>query len=239
MISVCTHCGQELNLTEAQQQKIKTALAALSPGKSLKFNCPHCLKAIEVKQAESESAEKKQQVSKAINRTGKGKIDPPAPPDMGWLERGDLGKGEVVEDVPQVLILIPEGEIQEAVMQLFDALGYKAVLPHSASEAIDVIRFTEFSAVVLYSLYEGSLAASSFHAYMKEMPMTRRRYIYYVLIGPEFHSMYNLEALSLSANIVVNEKEMSAFPLIMKKGFRDYDELFGPYLKALAAVGKR
>ncbi|MCB2183390.1 MAG: hypothetical protein KQH63_15255 [Desulfobulbaceae bacterium] len=250
MVTSCPNCGQALNLTDAQQQKIENALAALAPGKSLKFNCPLCAKPIEVKQEQQEQvqepvaaaapeSEVKAKTRQEAPAAPPGVLQPPAPPDLGWLEKGDLGQGEIIEDIPLVMILIRDEAIQTDVVQLFEDMGYKAVLPHTAAEAIESMRFSSFSAVVFHSDYEGSLAESSFHEHMQGLPMTKRRYIFYVLIGPEFHSMYNLEALSNSANLVVNENEMAAFPLILKKGFRDYDELFGPYLAALEATGKK
>jgi endogenous inhibitor of DNA gyrase (YacG/DUF329 family) len=234
MISACPNCGKTLNLTESQQQKIDHAVAALAPGKSLKFNCPHCQKPIEVPREAPEAVRppKQPQASRALP-------GPPGPPDRSWLERGDLGSGEVLEDVPHVLILVKDEQIQADIAQFFDDMGYKAVMPRTAEDAIERMRFTNFSAVVLHSGFEGSLAASTVHAHMQGMAMPKRRYIYYVLIGPEFHTLYNLEALSNSANLVVNETDISAFPLVLKKGFRDYDELFGPYLAALEGMGKK
>lgn len=239
MISACPNCGQILNLNESQQQKIENALAILAPGKSLKFNCPHCRKPIELQAGATEVTEKSGSKEAASSSALEGGGLPPAPPDLDWLERGDLGKGEVIEDVPQVLILMKDESLQGNVVGLFEDLGYKVVLPHSVAEAIELMRFTNYEAVVLHTVYEGSLAQSTFHSYMQSMEMSKRRYVFYVLMGPELHSMYNLEALSHSANLVINEKEITAFPLILKKGFRDYDELFGPYLSALQAVGKK
>ncbi|MBI5558509.1 MAG: hypothetical protein HY885_12815 [Deltaproteobacteria bacterium] len=239
MISACPNCGKPFNLTESQQQKIESALAALPAGKSLKFNCPHCQQPVEVhRQGQPEGA--KTQAPAKQGGAGRHKHpDPPGPPDRTWLERGDLGSAEVLEDVPQVMILIKDEALQADIRQIFDDMGYKAVVPRSAEDALERMRFVNFSAVVMHSAFEGSLAASTIHAHLQTMAMPRRRYIFYVLIGPEFHTLYNLEALTSSANLVVNEADLSAFPLILKKGFRDYDELFGPYLAALEALGKK
>ena len=59
MISSCPNCQQALNLTEAQQQKIEEAVAALSPGKTLKFACPQCKKPIELGPETAQEPEKK------------------------------------------------------------------------------------------------------------------------------------------------------------------------------------
>ena len=239
MISACPNCGKTLNLTEGQQQKIDQAVSALPPGKSLKFNCPHCHKPIEVPREDREAVRQPGAKQQPAAPAGHGLPAPPGPPDRSWLERGDLGSGEVLEDVPQVMILVKNEQIQADIVQYFDDMGYKAVVPRTPEDAIERMRFTNFSALVLHSGFEGNLADSKVHAYMQGMAMPKRRYIYYVLIGPEFHTLYNLEALSNSANLVINEADISAFPLVLKKGFRDYDELFGPYLAALEALGKK
>ena len=234
MISACPNCGKTLNLTESQRQKIENAVAALAPGKSLKFNCPHCQKPIEVHQETGAARPAAPQPA-----AGQGLPEPPGPPDRSWLERGDLGSGEVFEDVPQVMILVKDEQMQADIVQYFDDMGYKAIVPRTAEDALERMRFANFAAVVLHSGFEGDLAHSTVHSLLQTMAMPRRRYIYYVLIGPEFHTLYNLEALTNSANLVINEKDISAFPLVLKKGLRDYDELFGPYLAALGALGKK
>ncbi|RJX31103.1 MAG: hypothetical protein C4531_07840 [Desulfurivibrio sp.] len=238
MISACPNCGKPLNLTEGQQQKIDQAVAALPPGKSLKFNCPNCHKPIEV-QREDSAGGRQPAAKRSASPAGQGLPEPPGPPDRSWLERGDLGSGEVLEDVPQVMILVKDEQTKADIAQYFDDMGYKAVLPRTPEDAIERMRFSNFSALVLHSGFEGNLAGSTVHAHMQGMAMPKRRYIYYVLLGPEFHTLYNLEALSNSANLVINEADLSAFPLVLKKGLRDYDELFGPYLAALQSMGKR
>jgi hypothetical protein len=69
------------------------------------------------------------------------------------------------------------------------------------------------------------------------MAMARRRYVFYVLIGPEFRTLYDLEALANSANLVVNDSDTGHFSIILKRGMNEYQELFGPYLQALGNYG--
>jgi len=54
-----------------------------------------------------------------------------------------------------------------------------------------------------------------------------------VLIGKGFSTLYDLEALSYSANVVVNDSEIEHIDIILKKGMQDYLELFGPYIESL------
>ena len=70
---------------------------------------------------------------------------------------------------------------------------------------------------------------------MEEMPMNIRRSMYYILVGIQFSTLYDLEALSYSANIVVNDKEIEHIDIILRKGMQDYMELFGSYAETLKA----
>ncbi len=227
MISKCPHCQHAF--TAGHQKKIEEAYAALPMGKSLKFSCPTCQMAVEV------TASLQQSTAGAEN-----KGDKPQPPSLNWLKTGTIADKEVLDEFSLVMILLPNDHpARTTVATVFEGLGYKPIFPDGAVDAINRMRFTEFAAVVLHSQYEGMLADSTFHKHMSELPMQKRRYIYYVLIGPEFHTLYNLEALHNSSNLVVNDNELPDLPIILKKSFRDYDDLFGPFLAALRSEGKR
>lgn len=231
MIKQCPHCRKDLNFTEEQQQKIQAALGNLQSG-TLKLGCPFCKKPIHLcadgSVEEENAAAPEKQAEPAV-------VKPPAYPDISWMATEICDTGAVLDDVPKALILMAEGEARNTVAQAFTEQGYQTNFPESAGDAMEQMRFVNFTAVVLHSPFDGGFKDSKFHRYMAQMPMTRRRGIYYVLIGPEFHTLYDLEAMAYSANIVVNDAEASYFSTILKKGRQDYDALFGPYIAALAA----
>lgn len=241
MLDQCPHCQQNLLLNEAQLEKIKVALASLSAGKTLKLGCPKCGQPIVlsadgsvVEQIESGSAAAAPKKPQPVRQP------PPAPvpPDLDWLSSGVYSEKEVVENVPHALIMIADKEITTRVATAFGEMGYQPTYARSAEEAIDKMQFVNFEAVALHSRFEGGdLVNSTVHQYLREMAMTRRRYIFYILIGPEFHTFYDLEALANSANLVVNDSDASHFSIILKRGMNDYQELFGPYQKALGNYG--
>jgi hypothetical protein len=69
--------------------------------------------------------------------------------------------------------------------------------------------------------------------------MDRRRYIFYILIGEQFHTLYNLEALAFSANLTVNTADLRHLDIVLRKSIPAYEELFGPMLEELGVYGKR
>ncbi len=181
-------------------------------------------------------AKKKEDDPKPVNPPP----DPPKAPDISWLAGGTMDEKEVIEDVPTALIMMPDGQDLSTISESFKKINYQLFLPKSVNEAIAEMRFTDYASIVFHSDFEGvKLEDSEFHAHMRKMAMVKRRYIYYVLIGPGFSTLYDLQALAFSANIVVNEKEISHFDILLKKGKADYDLLFAPYLAMLKSHGKR
>ncbi len=260
MLSQCPHCQQTLMLSEAQLEKIKTALASLSVGRTLKIGCPKCKQPIELNADGSVAGHGGGALMDVLYANHTGNEDqaavgmvaavqkkpqpvrlPPAapkPPDLSWLSSGVYSEKEVVENVPHALIMIGDDEITTQVTMAFGEMGYQPTYVRSAEEAIDKMQFMNFEAVVLHSRFEGGdLESSTVHRYLQEMAMARRRYIYYVLVGPEFRTLYDLEALANSANLVVNDSDVSNFSIILKRGMSDYNDLFGPYLEALGNYG--
>lgn len=240
MIATCPHCQQQLGLTDGQKQQIESALATLEAGKKLKLACPKCQQPIEVG---PDAAVKKETTVLASSskpssvQEDTGAFSQPQAPDISWLIGGELSEKDIIDDVPQVLVLINDEVIREKITDAFEAMGYKPECPGSPKDAITRMRFVEFDAVVLHVNYEGTLEESTVHSLMKSMMMPKRRRIYYMLIGPDFHTFYDIEALAHSANLVVNEGEIDNIGLVLRKGLRDYEELFGPFLAALEAKG--
>lgn len=232
MISHCPHCQANLQFSPAQQEKIDSALANLKTG-PLRLGCPHCKKAISLKGDGSLWVE-----SSEPSRQQQTVVVPPAYPDISWLAQSIYSDQEFVTDVPKALVLMEDCEGRSAVAKAFADRGYQLEFPESGNDALVQMRFGSFQAVVLHDMFDGVLADSAFHRQMEEMPMDRRRSILYVLIGKKFHTLYRLEALSHSANIVVSEDEAIHFDIILQKGLQETQELFDPYAEAIKQAVK-
>jgi uncharacterized protein YbaR (Trm112 family) len=249
MISKCPHCRQNLNFSDNQLAKIEKALTALQAGKVLKLGCPQCSKSIELEADASDGI-----LEDVLYTPGGGKPAPqkrtgpvqappnaPQPPDLSWLVKGDFEKGKKwVEADLTAMLLMPEGDGRAPVVKAFQNLGYQVVIAKSSAEAIERLRFINYSAIVYHTAFEkGELESSSFHRHMRRLAMDKRRYLLYVLIGPAFKTFYDLEALAHSANLVVNDRDLRHMPGILKKGLYDHETLFNPLVAMLREYGKR
>lgn len=235
MKTQCANCGKQLRLSE----KMLESIEKLEPGKTIRVKCPGCGEAMALDKSLLAAEEKTAKVSKKQKQPRETDVRPPDPPDISWLEQGVFDDEDVIEDIPLALVLMEDSPERDTIIESIENIGYKTEIVKNAKEAIEKMQFVEYSSVVLHSRYEGnSLDDSTFHRYMYDMNMSRRRFIFYTLVGKEFKTLYNLQALAYSANLVVNEKEIPHFNIILRKAIPEYEELFGPITEELRLQGK-
>ena len=227
MISNCPNCKTTLKLGDAQKAKLQKALDALEPGKKITIKCPSCTKPIMLESTKSATAK------------NTGGISPPEPPDLSWLKENAVQEDDRIEDVPMALVLYPENEQRDIVRDALEQVGYQVIFANSVDNARERMRFVNFACVVQHSQYEcPKLEDSSFHLYMRDMSMQRRRYLFYILIGSEFNTLYNLQALAYSANLGINDKDLYHMGTALRKAIPLYEEVFGPFMEELTSAGK-
>lgn len=167
--------------------------------------------------------------------TSLGGVVPPLPPDLSWLSSEIADEKGQPAAISTALLLISAQKMRMSVAVTLERAGYQVEYAESAAEALVRLGATNYALVALHPNFErvASPAESSVHNYLARLPMTRRRHVFYLLIGPKLHTLYNLEALSLSANVVVNDADIELLPVIFKKSFQEYYELFGPLIEFL------
>ncbi len=228
MISHCPHCRVALTFNAEQRAKLVQAIKKLKPGKKLTIKCPNCKNKVQLNNDQKAAP------------AGATSVKPPAPPDLEWLKSGRFEEEEKVEDVPMALVLHPDPAAMKKVQAAMESVGYRVLTANSVEKAIEQMHFISFACVAFHADFEpGGLDTSIFHDYMRQMNMQRRRYIFYILFGPQFHSLYDMEALAYSANLVVAEQDLKYFDIMLRKAIPAYEELFGPILEELGSYGAR
>lgn len=166
-----------------------------------------------------------------FQQSAKEKINgPTVPQPLGdsWLQSDSPAARE--ETKLHALLLLSDVRQQRLVEQKLQKMGYEVAVAPSATEAVEQFRTAQFQLVVC----DTEASSNSFHLYISQsVPQQRRRLLYYVLIGPDVHTCYDLEALAFSTNLVINVRELPYLEVILRKGFRDYEKLFRPFLEVL------
>ncbi len=223
----CQNCSKKLKLND----KIEKGIKQLAPGRLLRLPCPKCGGPISL-DASSLIPKKPTGTDPAQSKI----IKPPSPPSIAWLDEGDYEEEEAVEDIPQTLILIQPGQERDVISEAVESIGYQASFADSDEDAMEKMQFVNYASVILHTEFSsGPLEKSPFHLFMREMSMTKRRFIFYILIGKEFSTLYDLEALTMSANLVVNSNEAHHLLTILRKAIPSYEELFGPLMAEISA----
>ena len=154
----------------------------------------------------------------------------PRPPDISPLRRKTFTDiSETDSDSRKALILTDDEDHLSFYKKVLQSFQFIADLATSEAAAIDLISLNSFSALI----YDTSLEFHNFEMYMRNLAGDKRRNLYYIIIGPDLRTLYDLEALCLSANLVVNKKDVKHLALILKRGFQDYQALFGPFIDVL------
>ena len=236
MIDSCPHCMQQLRIGASHKEKIQKAIAGLQPGKRLTIKCPHCKQGISL---ENTNGNGQSLDGSDQPRAGSG-LQPPSPPDLDWLRDESFVDEGAEEDVPMALVLYPESNDRERVVEALETVGYRVICDSTTAEALDRMSFINFACVILHSNFENKgLEESTFHEHLCGMIIQQRRYIFYILIGQEFHTLYNMEALSKSANLVVNENDLKYLDVILRQSIPAHETLFGNIMEEMAAYGKK
>lgn len=235
MIVTCPHCQKKLKLSP----RVEESLRLLGPEKSLRINCPHCAGPIMLDGGMISSVAPAQVAAAPAPGPSSQRVTPPPPPDLSTLKTSQLEGKTLVEDIPRALILLPESVDGRLVTEPLETLGYQPDFGRSAEEAMEKMQFVNFASVIQHSQYEeGGLEHGAFHRFMRAMNMNRRRLIFYVLIGRQFHTLYDLQALASSANLVVNEENLPQFAMILRTAIPQYESMFGAIMQEMNALGR-
>ncbi len=165
----------------------------------------------------------------------KSPVRPPPLPDLSWLGNGLLPEEEQVKDIPSALVLMGEEGNDSTVSSVLQELGYRVEVADSPIEALAKLSSNSYATIIMHAAFGGeTLSESTVYNHIQWLPVSRRRSIFYILVGPDFRTLYDLEALAMSANLVMNDADVAYLKPVLKKSFRDHEALFGPLVETVA-----
>ena len=119
-------------------------------------------------------------------------------------------------------------------------MDYIPVIPESIRDALNRIKITEFSMILLHETYDNYTdGIHPVHQVLEHMNMSTRRYIYFALFGDKLKTMDEMTAFQLSANIVVSTQDKDNFSKILHKGLLIYQRFYHIYFEVARELGKR
>lgn len=139
------------------------------------------------------------------------------------------------------LALVMEDDPKEAekIKRAIERLGYKYVSAQNTRQAIGKMRFHQFDLVILSERFDGVEPSQSpvLH-YLNNLSMSLRRKIFVALIGDAFVTMDHLMAFAMSANLVINRKDLDKLMAILKRAVADNEQFYKVLMDTIKEVGK-
>ena len=235
----CEHCKTKINIPDRKIPK----------GQRIRLNCPKCKKAFNVVAP--------QNVRKAIRQPGPPAHDETGRFHMRFIESKPARAGSedasysyddyshdndldfYEEDARLALLMVDAAKHASKIEGAVKGLGYRCITSPNTRDGIGKMRFHHFDLVILADGFDGQdLTNNSVMHYLNRLSMSVRRKIFLVLIGDRFKTRDNMMAFALSANVVINPKELNRFSPILRNAISENEKFYKIYLDTMAELGK-
>jgi hypothetical protein len=118
-------------------------------------------------------------------------------------------------------------------------LDYKLQRAKSPEHAVHKLRFNQYHVVAIHEKFgDTTLETSPLYEFVRDMPMDTRRKTFVALVGANFKTLDNMEALAYSVNLVINQNDFDQLETILKKSIGENETFYKVYRETMTALGK-
>lgn len=231
----CSQCKTKLNIPDEKIPK----------DQMVRVNCPKCKGKITIEPVRP--AEEEQSPNDSFVETGKmhlkfiesqkGEDSKEETSDYEGYS-GDEALDFIDEGIKPALILAGDDMVEKARSSI-DELGYKSISAPNTRDALGKMRFHHFDMVLLADGFDGQeLENSPIMNYINHLSMSSRRRIFFVLMGEKFKTMDDMKAYAMSANMVINNKDVDKLTSLLKRGLSEHEKFYKVFMDTLVETGR-
>lgn len=211
----CPSCAREINIPDNK----------IPQGQVFNLNCPGCKTKMRVDQH----------------------LKPPASDPAESLDATSMLVDEEFEDEEEIEIYDEHDQIAFILDRKNDdlwtdaltELEYKLQRAKSPEHAVHKLRFNQYHVIALHEKFgDTTLKTSPLYEFIRDMPMDTRRKTFVVMVGENFKTLDNMEALAHSVNLVINQKDLDQLETILKKSIGENNTFYKVYRETMTALGK-
>ena len=233
----CNQCNAKLNVPDNKIPK----------GQIFKINCPKCKGKITIEPMEEKKYE---QAASENDFSETGKLHQKFIESKQAVKDEERSYGyddysgdESLEffegDVKLALILTDDSEKSEKIKSAIEELGYKYIPAKNTRDALGKLRFHNFNLIFLSESFDGlELPNSPILNYLNHLSMSSRRKIFLALMGDRFKTGDSMMSYAMSANIVINPKDLDKLFSIFKNGISEWEKFYKVFMDTLVEIGK-
>ena len=207
----CSSCAKEINIPDEK----------VPQGQAFNLNCPGC--------------------------KTKMRVDQHLQPEPAALDASSMLVDEDFEDDEEIEIydehdqiaLILDRQNDDLWTTALTELDFKLQRAKSPEHAVHKLRFNQYHVVALHEKFgDTTLKTSPLYEFVRDMPMDTRRKTFVALVGENFKTLDNMEALAYSVNLVINQNDFDQLETILKKSIGDNETFYKVYRETMTALGK-
>lgn len=220
---ICKNCKAKFNIQDAK----------IPPNKRVIISCPKCKNKFAL---DADGLKKETPVSAVYKdrRLSSSGID--ASYDF---DGEDALLEHYEEEMKLALVMQNDAQQSEIYRQAVQKLGCKYFCAGNSGEAINKTRFHHFDLLILSDGFDGTdLVHSPIRKYVNQLSMSVRRRIFVALIGDTFKTMDQVTAFAMSANLVINRRDISKLTGILRYAISDYNKFYKVFMDMLVEAGK-
>lgn len=222
---VCESCERRFTIADEKVPK----------GKVLSLACPKCKNKITLDMRTNEA-------DNGFNEVREPKAAAHRSDDAEYGYEDYAADTDLVYYNPDIrlgLILAGDGQQEAKIKKAMEEMAYQGISAPNTRDAIGKMRFHHFELIVLADGFDGQgLNQSPILNYLNRLSMSVRRRIFLALVSEKFKTMDNMMSFSLSANMVINARELDQLSLMLGAAFAEHEKFYKVYYETLKDVGK-
>ena len=232
----CDHCKTKLNVPDDKIPKDQI----------VRINCPKCKNKITIDP--NKTVLKEESTGDLHDETGKLHLSfiesqKKGDSDEKAFDYDDYDSDETLdffEEGVKLALALAGDDVGKKIKTAVEELGYRCLLSPNTRDALGKLRFHHFDIVILTDGFDGHELGrdNPVTNYINHMSMSSRRRLFLTLISDTFKTMDEMMAYALSANLVINTKEMEKLSVILKRGISDHSKFYKVFMDTLVEVGK-
>lgn len=230
---ICTGCNTKLNIPDEKLPKDQT----------VRINCPKCKTRLTIEPQEAwqeafamDDMNPEEGDGEMPNLNHRKQMKGPDP--SAYEEQEDDYTIEYYEDAKLALVMADEN-LTRIIKPAVEERNYKFISAPTIREALLKLRYHHFDLIILVDGFDGQeIAGGPIMNYLNHMSMSGRRRIFLTLISDKYKTMDEIMAYSLSANMVVNTREIGSLNILLKRGLLEYEQFYKVFTDILQKEGK-
>lgn len=208
----CETCNSKLRIPDTK----------IPENRALNILCPKCNGSIHIDKKTVSKGSQTNQDHESCHDVAD-KAHPEAAKEVPILEMTMKSMTDFLEDGDKTALVCDDSESNQNMLgAALRELGFKVSSGLSHKDVMEKLKFNHYNVIVINERFDGCPQSENpVLNHIQPMPIATRRNIFLALIVSQHKTFDNMAAFSKSANLVVNENDLSNVKAILKKSISD------------------